>query len=641
MSRWALLPVVAVVTLVWLGAPAWPQQLDDQLITLAFAHEWAAHGLPRWGTGSVVEACSSFLQLALAAGWIAIGGGDANLFVKVLGALAGLALVAFAALRVPRHAAGVLVLAALVTWEPLAWWTFAGMETTLSALLLTVGWVGVLHGGSDRGRLAVGPVAGLGALWLAATAHPEGNLHFALGAAILGVRGDARARRAVVVYALALAGWHALRVAYFGHLLPTPYLVKMAGNDPLGDQWGQWGLELVTLAGLGAVCLVAFPARPLALLPLLVQCALELRAEPDWMGHARHLVPGVCATVVAWTTDATPRPLGRRPILALLAVIGLAGLLEPPGVTHGGLEPRDARSLVSPARWFGAALDTTQLEDVVWIVESAPWNGSVLLEDVGMTGNIAGVDIVDLVGLTDREIALAWLGDEAVEARLRRRFALAPPSLVRRMRYGNDQWARDVPWMELPVPERATYPQGTALRYRLDPARPTDEQVAARWAALYARYPSQGPVAWHHALSEARQGRLVAAARIAATATRRFPTDPTLAALPASLFAPFELDTFADLPSATRQVSRPLPRAEAAGLALTVAVQPVSDEGQLVHVRWSCDAPEMTVVVHDTTTVPLPGWACAGADARLLVEALDDRPRRPLPREIYVGLTAR
>jgi hypothetical protein len=447
MSRWALVVAAAVAALVWLGAPAWPQQVDDQFITLAFAHEWADAGVLRWSSGAVVEACSSFLQLSLAAGWLALGGGDANLFVKGLAALCGAGLVVFTGARVPRSLGGTLLLAALVLWEPLAWWSFAGMETTLYALLLTVGWVGVIappaHAGARR-RLAagVGPAAGIGALWLAATAHPEGNLHFALGAAVVLLRWRSptarRDRAAALLGGLALLAWHGLRVAYFGALLPTPYLVKMAGNDAFGDQWGQWAWELVTLVGIGGVLALAFPARPLALLPLLVQCAFTLRAEPDWMGHARHLVPGVCATAAAWAAGARPRTLGAGSCLALLAAIGLGSLFEPPGATHTGLQRRELAALGSPLRGFGAALDTPQLEDVQWIVESAPWGGAVLLEDVGMPGNIEGVAIVDLVGLTDRDIALAWLGDDDVDARVRARFAATPPALVRRMNYAAD-----------------------------------------------------------------------------------------------------------------------------------------------------------------------------------------------------------
>ncbi len=635
-SRGIAVPALAVAVLAWFGAPAWPRQIDDQLITLAFAHEWVETGLPRWSSGEVVEACSSFLQLAIATAWIALGGADANLFVKLLAAASGAALVAFAAWRMPRGPAGLIVLAALATWEPLGWWTFAGMETTLYALLLTVGWAGVLVPSGPAARL--GPAAGVGALWLSATAHPEGNLHFALGAALTTLRGGPRERRAVLAAGLALVAWHALRVGYFGHVLPTPFLVKMAANDPFGRQWGQWSWELATAGGIGAVLLVAFPARPLALLPLLVQCLVELRAEADWMGHARHLVPGVCATAVAWTARARPRRLRRATLVGLLGLVGLAALLEP---NHEGISVRDAGVLTTPTRWFGEALDTPTLEDIVWIIESAPWGGGVVLEDVGMPGNIEGVRIIDSVGLTHRDIALAWVEAEGADARVRAQLSGAgAPALVRRMKYGNDGFARPVPWVRLPVAVPVLYPHGTALRYRLTQARPTPDQIAARWAALWGRYPSQGPLTWHYALSEARRGHLVTAARVAATAARRNPADPMLEALPASLFAPFSLDTFDEGPSALRQISRPIPRDQAAGLALALVVEPPADDGQLVTVAWGCDrSPVATVRVYNPTVVPLPAWACEGDTARIRVEALDGRPNRPLARRVSVGLT--
>ncbi|MES2640989.1 MAG: hypothetical protein V4850_15975 [Myxococcota bacterium] len=631
---WRVLPLLAVAVLVCLGAPAWPQQIDDQLITLAFAHEWAATGLPRWGTGEIVEACSSFLQLTLATAWIALGGDDANLFVKRLAVLCGCAIVVFAATRVPRSAAGLLLLAALVTWEPLAWWSFVGMETTLFALLLTVGWTCVLARPAE-------PLVGLGALLLAATAHPEGNAHFALGAVLLLVRGESRARRVVMGTGLALAAYHLLRVGYYGHFLPTPYLVKVAATDPFGPQWGQWGWELLTLTGIGAVLIVAFPLRPLALIPFLVQCAVELNAEADWMGHGRHLLPGVCATVVAWAASVEqPRRLGRAPLVGLLAIVGCAGSLVPPSVTLEGIALRDVRDLMTPLRWFRTALDTTQLEDVTWIVDGAPWNGGVVLEDVGMPGNVVGVRIIDLVGLTDRQIAQAWLEPEAADAPLRARLSGAgAPALVRRMKYGDDVFARPVPWVRLPSAQPVTYPQGTALQFRLTTERPTPEQVGARWAALHARYPSQGPVTWYHALDLARRGRLVDAARVADEATRRFPADRLLEALPYALFAPFDINAAAEPVAPLRQTGRPLPRAEAAGLALLLAAEPLADDGQLVNVRWSCGGPVSTVVVRGPTRLPLPGWACDDDTARILVEGVDRRPRRPLPKHVYAGLT--
>lgn len=633
---WRLLPLLAVAALVLLGAPVWPQQIDDQLITLAFAHEWAATGMLRWGTGEVVEACSSFLQLCLAAGWIALGGADANLFVKRLAVLCGCAIVVLAAKRVPRSAPGLLVLAALLTWEPLAWWTFAGMETTLFALPLTVGWVSLLSGGPGRGS----PIVSLGALWLAAMARPEGNVHYALGALLLAVTGDSRARRAIIVTAAALFAYHLFRVSYFGHLLPTPYFVKMASTDPFGPQWSQWGWELLTLGGIGAALFGGFRFRALPLLPFVVQCAVELRAETDWMGHARYLLPGVCATAVAWAASAPPRPLGRSQLAGLLAIVVCASALVPPSVTLEGIALRDPRDLATPLRWFRTALDTTQLEDVTWIVEHTPWNGGVLLEDVGMPGNVAGVRIIDLVGLTDRAIALAWLDPESGDAALRARFSgVGAPALVRRMKYGDDPFARPVPWLRLPSAQPVTYPQGTALQYRLTKARPTPEQIGERWAALHARYPSQGPVTWYHALDLARRGHLVDAARIAAVATRRFPADRLLEALPYAIFAPFDIDDAAEPLAPVRQTGRPIPRDEAGALALVLSVEPMTDDGQAVTVRWSCGGPLATVHVRGPTRMPLPGWACDGDTARIVVQGVDQRPHRPLPRHVYAGLT--
>ncbi|MFN7146116.1 MAG: hypothetical protein ACK4YP_20255, partial [Myxococcota bacterium] len=579
--------VAAVLALVWLGAPNWPEQIDDQLITLAFAHAWAETGQIRWGTGEVVEACSSFLQLSLATGWIALGGGDANVFVKVLAALAGVAMTLYANARLPLTVAGSLVLAALVGWEPTARWSFVGMETSLYALLLTVGWAGVLGA-------APGTVGGLGALWLAATAHPEGNLHFALGALVaLRTPGrewrERREWRAAVAFGAALALYHGLRVSAYGAFLPTPFLVKVAANSPFGDQWGQFGWETVTLVGIAAALVSGYRVRALALLPVCVQIAVELRAEPDWMGHARHLLPGVWATAVAWASTAEARPGGWRAMGVVALVLG-ASLLQPPDHALPRPTLRTEGVLVSPLRWFTSALDTTQREDVVIITEGTPMGGTVVAEDVGMPGNIPGVRVIDLVGLATRDVALAALGDEEADDSLRRRFQGPPdrPVLVRRMVYAADELARPVPWVRLPSATRVIYPQGTALWYRLSSVRPSDEEVAARWRAMHARYPSQGPVAWYHALAEAELGRLVEAAAVADRMVRRFPGDALMGTLPSAVFAPFPIESYAEPPEGLRQVSRLIPRALAGRLALVVGVEPNDDAGQVVHVSWSC-----------------------------------------------------
>jgi hypothetical protein len=619
--------LAALLALVWLGSPAWPQQIDDQFITLAFAHRFAETGQLRWGTGEVVEASSSFLQLVLAT-IAAAAGLDTNLFVKLLAALCGAGIVAFAGSRLPRGIGGGLLLAALVSWEPMGWWSFAGMETTLFALLLLGGWVGVLTGA---------PVAGLGALWLAATAHPEGNAHFALGAALVALRGP---RRTVLPFVLALVAWHTLRTAYFGAFFPTPYLVKIAGNPPFGDQWHQVGLDLVSAVGIGAVLLGVFPLRrPVVLLPLLLQIAVALRAEADWMGHARQILPGLLATAVAWAVTSTPRPLGRATRALLVGVVAGAAWIVPPYVLASGLEIRSAAGLASPLTWLRSAFDTTQDEDVVWIVENAPPHGRVMLEDVGMPGNIADIGIIDLAGLTDRLVALAWI-DDRYDAALKARFQVERPDLVRRMGYASDEASRPVPWLRLPAPRRVVYAQGTALLYTLSSVRPDPETVLARWAALHARYPSQGPLTWHYATALAASGRLPEAGRVAETAATNFPADPMLQALPASLFSPFPFQEFQDAPVRLRQTSRAIPRSVVPELGVRLLVEPADAKGQLVTLRWDCGGPVQTVRVVGSTVVPLPTFPCEAPHAALRVEAVDDRPRRTLGEWMTVGLVA-
>jgi hypothetical protein len=634
----AVRALVAALALACLAAPAWPQQIDDQMITLAFARAWAETGLIQWNTGAVVEACSSALQLSLATVYLLAGGPDANMFVKVLALLAGLATVVFASFVLPMRRSGHLLLAALVVWEPLAWWSAAGMETTLTTLLLAVGWTTVGPGllrPPASGRGDPSPL-GLGALLLAATSHPEGNLHFVLGAAVAWWSG--MRWRWLLGFGAALALYHVWRITTYGAVLPTPWLVKIASNPSFGGQWEQVGWSLLSAGGIAAAAL-AFRGRPLALVPLAVQLVLALRAEADWMGHARHLLPGVVASALMFARGEE-RAVGRVGWLVLpLALAG--GAVASPGLE--GLQRRALVPVLTPLQWYGAALDTTQLEDVAWMVENAPTNGTVITEDVGMPGNIPGIRVLDLVGLTDRDVALASAGDEAAYERIATRLQGPPdrPALVRRMRYGGEGTPRPIPWLKLPEPTTRSYPQGTALWYRMTETRPSPQTIAWRWALLHQHFPSQGPVAWYHAMAEADLGRLAVAARVADEMRAQFPRDPVMEALGAALYASFSLEDFDTIPSVLRQVSRPIPKSEAPKLLVDVSVSPSDGEGQLVVVRWSCMDNGDSVVIKGDERIALPTWTCPGEEATLVTEVLDDRPRRPLARSLYVALGAR
>ena len=622
--------VVACLVLSWLGGVAWPRQIDDQFITLAFAERAAHTGLPRWGTGELVEACSSPLQLVL--GTLSIlAGADPNLFVKRLAAGCGLALLLVASWRLPKTPVATVLLLALAAWEPLGWWTFAGMETTLYTLLLAFGWAGVLAipaGDPRRDRL----IAPLGALWLASTAHPEGSAHLLLALAL----SFRRAPRVVAGLLVAWLAWHTMRFTLYGELLPTPFLVKIAANPGLGRQWGQVGGDLATTVGLVACLLVGFRMRAIFLLPAAIQVAVALRAEPDWMGHGRHLLPGVAATVLAWGSLGTPRKWNFQTWILAVPVALFGGTLEAPSLVHDGVAYGRTGADEPFGSWFALAFDTPQLEDVRWIVAEAPAGSSVMLEDVGMPGNVPGVAVIDTVGLTDRLLARANAGDRAAEVLVERRLRARPPALVRRMRYGAEGIPHPLPWLRLPEPTLVEWPQGVAALYRLTEDRPTEAEILDRWRGLHARYPSQGPLAWELALALAETGHLAEAARVATDMAAEYPSDPVVEALPAAVFAPFDIETAGVRPFDLRQGSRLLPRSEVDSVRLLVAVDP---PGGRVSVRWSCEGAEQVVDPASGPTA-LPPWTCPGDQARLRVSALDERPRAPLPEHLRVGLVA-
>ena len=66
-ARW----LMAIAVFVWLGARHWPETVDDTVISINYARQWAeGHGLT-WTTGERVEGYSNFLLVALlpGSGW--------------------------------------------------------------------------------------------------------------------------------------------------------------------------------------------------------------------------------------------------------------------------------------------------------------------------------------------------------------------------------------------------------------------------------------------------------------------------------------------------------------------------------------------------------------------------------------------
>lgn len=169
--------VLAVMLWVVWGSACWPIQIDDQFISLAYARSFVEQGMFLWSNSAKVEGYSNFLWVLLQAGMLGLKL-DPDLGGKCISIGAGLATLLYLERRLPTGALGTWTLFAIASWIPFSWWSFTGMETSLYAALLTIGW-----GESARGNTRTG----FGLLWLASVTRPEGPAHWILAVALLGV----------------------------------------------------------------------------------------------------------------------------------------------------------------------------------------------------------------------------------------------------------------------------------------------------------------------------------------------------------------------------------------------------------------------------------------------------------------------
>lgn len=634
--------LIAALILTWGALPYLPGQIDDTYIVFAYAHNIVNHAEIAWNTGVRVEGYSSPLHLA----------------VMVLGVLAGLDLAIFA--RVLAFACGLGVLASLArastgphrfllvllvaAWQPFEFWSTAGLETALATLIATVAWPLVLGRREAWAR-------GVLLLVLFSVTRPEGLAWLAVAMArrfTLG-REWGRPERLVLAGLAGLALYHTWRFTYFGYLLPTPYLVKIAAIDEYGVGVRQVARELASAGGiLLATVLLRARISPWAWVPLLIQCALLVRAGGDWMGHARFLVPGVVATVAAaWAhgTPSQPRPAG----FAVIAALGLFGFAAEPsqegyadgkGLLVGGW--RNPWFLRHPAQALRTPWAVALLEETSFLVERVPFGAGAAISDVGLPGNLEDLRIWDNAGLTDRVTADVIASEEGEIA----------PELIDRYHHGNDIWCLRYgrspdgtetadPWLTAMLPEVSPSRSGTPnmiWRCRAG-GHPNVETIAGRWAGLAERYPSQDWLRWHGARALIAAGHLDRARQM--TRDAMFLGNDGLGWI-----------AFGEGQSAAYQPGRgwamyangSRTSVEAtsdfwADAALAVDVDDPGEEGATVNVRWEpdCGAP-VEEAVHERANIELPNCTTAGP-RRLIVEFRNDDAHPGFDRNVYVSLT--
>lgn len=636
---------LAIGIFVWLGARHWPETVDDTVISINYARQWAeGHGLT-WTTGERVEGYSNFLLVALLAAGIRLGA-DAALLAQWIAALSVVATLGLLSARLPRTAAGTAALLALAAWGPLDYWGMIGLEGPLFGLLLGLGWAWA--NGHRWG-------SGVAVLGLASMTRPEGPLY--LGLALLPRLRAGRSWRAgdgLATFTLALVvAYHAVRLAWFGAFWPTPYLVKVASVPWTTYGFAQAAGDLaLALPVLGAFALsTRLGARQLlvVLFPILAQALLLWRASGDWMTHGRLVLPGLMATTLTWASLGTPRAPSALRALGGCGLALLASRWMPTGYGNLTWTPRPIPEVEEVAHALRRGLDTPLSEDVLWASRNVPASDRVLAIDAGLLGAIPELRLLDLRGLVHRGFA------EAAAARQEEPFLrdlVSDPET-------RPEWLRVANWDGAPLTE---LPDWLSTHYKLreevryGPARigwyATHERRAdARTAArrldtLLAAFPSQPLLTWHAALQHAELGDLEGALDIAADGRRRWPHDPRFAEAPASLSftaGPFGLDQVAGRGfglywnAALR--SRPLRADELRTARLRLDPDAPGQEGAVATVIWQgpCGERAETVAVREPVLLSPPACDLPG-ETRVRVAFANDANGPEGDRNLYARL---
>jgi hypothetical protein len=357
----------------------WGFTVDDALISCRVAHHLATGAGYRFNVdGPLVDAVTPLGWAHVLVPFARSGAAEALDAARMLGAACVVASALLVAWVVTcRHAAGAPVLVLLAASVPLSAWGVAGMETGVVVLLATLGAL------DARGAPLA---AGAAAAW-----RPEllpWAITVAVGAAV--ARGDPRGAR-VRSGVLALAPFllvALVRTWLFGSPAPLAVLAK-----PSDTAHGLFYAAVALLwSGPPALLLsirlwagVPRHARVLALATGVHVGAL-VAAGGDWMPYGRLMAPILPATVLAGAAVAAASP---RWIVAARLLLGIA-----PGAVLLAGSAGTANAVLADR----AAL----AEGLAPLVGGAARIATV---DVGWVGVATPAAVVDLAGVTDREVA--------------------------------------------------------------------------------------------------------------------------------------------------------------------------------------------------------------------------------------------
>ncbi|HET9210254.1 MAG TPA: hypothetical protein VFR03_07640 [Thermoanaerobaculia bacterium] len=419
----AAIVIFLAAAFIWMGRSTFGADLvDDAYIFLRYAANLAAGRGLVFNVGEHVEGYTSPLWVLILAGAGALGV-DLVPAARTLSAAFGFATVVLVLILTRRwlsreHVLLVLVPAwFLITNPSFMYWVWSGMDTALFTFLLLAS-VALFVRQLDSG----GCMAGAGCCFaLTVLSRPDGLCLLPLfSLAIIWLR---RHRRKLLVRELlsfsaplALLALHLLwRYFYYSALLPNTYAAKV--DLPSGIRlWNglkytaqfilayQLFLFLVPCAAVGLLTILRRSKTHEVLIALILALwtAYVCFIGGDHFGMFRFYVPVLpllSLLTVLWIgdfllSDRHPlRPKGSRVAAALL--ISLSILNYSVYRFHGGQRCREeislARSWAQVGRWLG---------------QNVPRNSLIALVPVGSIPYHSGLRTLDLVGLTDREIAL-------------------------------------------------------------------------------------------------------------------------------------------------------------------------------------------------------------------------------------------